>query len=377
MREVDSLLALLPLSLHAEIVDLDDITEFVLDIGRPLEVRYGKRKVFFTEDITEDQLAFALTKVGHFGHDNRAGMDRTLHRVSRIVSRTNVVTGLTCRVGRPVPGCIRIIEDLIEEGHSILILGAPGKGKTTKLRDVCRFASVDLDRSVVIVDTSNEIAGDGIISHPAIGRSRRIQVPLTRSQHEVMQEAVENHTPEILVVDEIGNVAEAEACRTFAQRGVQLIATAHGRILEDILSNPELKDLVGGVKSAPISDDRMRSTGATNKFVTQRISPPTFTVVVEIIDYNTVAVHRDVAAAVDCLLSGGEIVPEVRTMVDGDWDIVTAGRLDAPVRRPYPALKGETPEPVYENERPSKGQRRNKPWQSRQAGNKTRKKNRY
>lgn len=198
---------------------------------------------------------------------------------------------------------------------------------TTKLRDVCRFASTELGRSVVIVDTSNEIAGDGDLVHPTVGRSRRLQVPNHKSQHAVMQEAVENHTPEVLVIDEIGNQDEAEACRTFAQRGVQLIATAHGKVLEDLMDNPVLKDLIGGIKSVTLGDERAENLGV-QKTQRERVGPPTFSVLVELIDYNTVAVHHDIAASVDCLLKGGEIFPEIREYLStGDWDITRPERL--------------------------------------------------
>jgi stage III sporulation protein SpoIIIAA len=349
MNDVDRLLAILPDAWRSEVESPDELTEFVLDLGRPFEVRYGREKLFYEEpefEVTRTILAEALSKLGSFGPDNRAGMDRTLHRISRIVNRTGETVGLTCRVGKAFLGCVKIIEDLVSSGESILLLGAPGSGKTTKLRDVCRLASTTLDRAVVIVDTSNEIAGDGEMVHPAVGRSRRLQVPLGRTQHEVMQEAVENHTPEVLVIDEIGNRDEAEACRTFAQRGVQLVATAHGKLLEDLVNNPALRDLVGGVKSATLGDEEARRRG-TQKTVQERVSTPTFTVVVEIIDYNTVAVHSNVAEAVDCLLAGGEVYPQTRVMKDDDWETLAPARNRAPKPRSH-----------LNEERPQRGQRR-------------------
>lgn len=332
--ELGLLLDLVPVRWRDEIGDREGLTEIVLDLGRPLEVRYGKKKVFTDDqfEVTEDDLESAVAILGTFGPDNRAGIDRTLHRVSRILDRNGNLVGLTCRIGKPILGCVKIIEDLVESGESILILGAPGTGKTTKLRDVCRFASVDLDRSVVIVDTSNEIAGDGRIVHSAVGRARRLQVPNDRTQHAVMQEAVENHTPEVLVIDEIGNKEEAEACRTFAQRGVQLIATAHGNTLEDVVNNPALRDLIGGIKTVTLSDETARQRGQ-QKTQQERASEPTFTLLVEIIDYNTVAVHRTVGQAVDILLQGGTVQPEVRVIENGEWDIIEPARAQLPQRQ--------------------------------------------
>lgn len=348
---LELLLDLVP-SRYGRINDPSDLTEIVLDLGRPLEMRYGKRKEFIEDiEITDDDLKQAVAKLGTFGPDNRAGIDRTLHRVSRILDRNGGLVGLTCRIGKPVPGCVKIIEDLVESGESILILGAPGTGKTTKLRDVCRYASLVLDRSVVIVDTSNEIAGDGRIAHEAVGRARRLQVPLDRTQHEVMQEAVENHTPEVLVIDEIGNKEEAEACRTFAQRGVQLIATAHGKTIEDIINNLALRDLVGGINTVTLSDMTAAQRGQ-QKTQQERASEPTFTLLVEIIDYNTVAVHRAVGEAVDVLLRGGTVQPELRMIEGDDWDIIEPARTQMPQRQRPPKSQRRNFKPNKQNYRP-------------------------
>ncbi|OGI18037.1 MAG: hypothetical protein A2255_09310, partial [Candidatus Melainabacteria bacterium RIFOXYA2_FULL_32_9] len=194
---------------------------------------------------------------------------------------------------------------------SILFLGKPGVGKTTKLREIARLLSDNLGKRVVVVDTSNEIAGDGDIPHCAIGKSRRMQVPSPERQKDVMIEAVENHTPEVIVVDEIGTEAEAQAARTIAERGVMLIATAHGNTLENLIKNPTLSDLVGGVSTVTLGDDEARRR-ATQKTVLEREKQPTFDVVVEIMDRDTLAVYSDVTAAVDYILRGWPIKPEIR-----------------------------------------------------------------
>ena len=236
-------------------------------------------------------------------------MERTLHRISAIRNRRSYIVGLTCRVGRAVYGTIDIIQDLVESDKSILILGKPGIGKTTMLREAARILAEK--KRVVIVDTSNEIAGDGDVPHPAIGRARRMQVASPSLQHEVMIEAVENHNPEVIVIDEIGRELEALAARTIAERGVQLIGTAHGRTLENILLNPTLSDLVGGIESVTLSDEEARRRG-TQKTVLERRSPPTFDVLIEIQERENLVVHPDVAEAVDSLVRGIPLRPEIR-----------------------------------------------------------------
>lgn len=377
MKDNESLTAIFPPAFFQGIDTESQITEIVLDLGRLPEIRYGTRKVFVQgPEVSEGLIKTVLSAVGTFGPDNRAGMARTLHRISRIVDRDGTISGLTIRVGRPVQGCVQIIEDLIREGVSVLLLGAPGVGKTTKLRDVCRLASTDLDKAVVIVDTSNEIAGDGAIPHPAVGRARRLQVPTNRTQHTVMQEAVENHAPQVLVVDEIGNRDEAEACGTFARRGVQLIATAHGQTLEELIQNPELRALVGGIKSAPVSDQRMEAKNLPSKFISQRIMEPTFGAIVEIINHDTVAVHRDVAAAVDCILRGGRVTAEIRETRDGDWEIRAKSRLiepkPEPVASPVEDLEEEDLVPPTKRQRREKFRPKSKPHYRQQPGKKNR-----
>jgi stage III sporulation protein SpoIIIAA len=301
------LLEVLPARIRQPIEEMPDqaeLLEVVMDLGRLPEARLPGREAILSHDVvsTED-LHHVIERIGAFGDDNRAGIERTLHRISAIRSRDHRVIGLTCRVGRSVYGTIAIIRDLVESGSSILMMGRPGVGKTTMLREAARVLADDLLKRTIIVDTSNEIGGDGDIPHPAIGRARRMQVPTPTAQHGVMIEAVENHMPEVIVIDEIGTELEAQAARTIAERGVQLIATAHGNTLENLMLNPTLADLIGGIQTVTLGDEEARRRG-TQKSVLERKAPPTFDVVVEIQNWNRVAVHNDVAEVVDAILRG-------------------------------------------------------------------------
>ena len=292
--------------------DLHELLEVVLDLGRVPEARFPYQTVIIDPvEITDADLEYVVERLGQFGGDNRAGITRTLHRFSAIRNRKGKVVGLTCRVGRAVFGTIQIIEDQVLSGKSILLLGRPGVGKTTMLREVARVLADHAHRRVIIVDTSNEIAGDGDIPHPAIGNARRMQVATPTLQHGVMIEAVENHMPEVIIIDEMGTELEALAARTIAERGVQLIATAHGNTLENLVLNPTLSDLVGGVQSVTLGDDEARRRG-TQKAILERKAPPTFDVVVEIQTWDRVAVHDNVSRVVDMYLRGLPIVPETR-----------------------------------------------------------------
>lgn len=304
--EVELLLAVLPDPLHRSLADVDRaaLTEIVMDLGRPAAARIdGRTRALASRAIGAADLTHVIERIGEFTEDNRAGIARTLHRISALRNRKGQIVGLTLRVGRAVFGTIDTLRDLLESGRNLLILGRPGIGKTTKLREAARVLADDLSRRVIVIDTSNEIAGDGDIPHPAIGEARRMQVPYPERQHAVMIEAVENHMPEVIVVDEIGTEAEAAAARTIAERGVQLIGTAHGNTLENLVMNPTLSDLVGGVHVVTLSDDEARRRG-TPKTITERRAPPTFDVVVEIVERDEVIVHRDTAMAVDRLLEG-------------------------------------------------------------------------
>jgi stage III sporulation protein SpoIIIAA len=307
----------LPLESHDR---RNDLVEIVMDLGRLPEARFRSEEIFLSDmEVTREDLDYVVARIGNFGEDNRAGIPRTLHRISAMRNRAGVVIGVTCRVGRAVFGTIDIIRDLVEEGQSMLLLGKPGVGKTTLLREVARVLADEFRKRVVIVDTSNEIAGDGDIPHPGIGRARRMQVARPAEQHNVMIEAVENHMPEVVVIDEIGTELEAQAARTIAERGVQLVGTAHGNTLENLMINPTLSDLIGGIQAVTLGDEEARRRG-TQKTVLERKAPPTFDVLVEINKIDDMTVYRDVAAAVDALLRGDEPQPEHRTK-DGDGQV--------------------------------------------------------
>src|SRR5574341_104614 len=319
--DLSSLLNILPPEIAQVIVEMDRNDEFIeviLDLGRVPTARFTDGEhVLLDREVIQDEIDLVVLQVGDFDADNRAGIERTLHRISGIRNRRGEVVGLTCRIGRAVFGTIAIIQDIVESGKSILILGKPGVGKTTMLREAARVLA-DTKR-VVIVDTSNEIGGDGDIPHPAIGKARRMQVPTPALQHEVMIEAVENHTPEGLVIDEIGRELEAQAARTIAERGVQLIGTAHGNTLENLMLNPTLSDLVGGIEAVTLSDEEARRRG-TQKTVLERRAPPTFDVLIEIQTRDRFAVHADIMSSVDSLLRDAPIPPEIR-MRDADGTI--------------------------------------------------------
>src|SRR5438270_9426791 len=312
--ELTQLLDIFPLPIRQSLVrlpNLEDMIEVVLDLGRPPEARFENDFVYLSEiAVTSEDIAHVTSRLSAFGADNRAGIEQTLHRISAIRNRTGKIVGLTCRVGRAVYGTIDIVLDILRSGKSICLLGRPGVGKTTMLRECARMLSEDRKR-VVIVDTSNEIAGDSDIPHPGIGTARRMQVPDPALQHAVMIEAVENHMPQVIVIDEIGTQAEAEAARTIAERGVALIGTAHGQTLENLLMNPTLSDLVGGISAVTLSDEEARRRG-TRKTVLERKAPPTFDVLVEIHDRDRLAIHKNVAEVVDALLRGYQPQPEVR-----------------------------------------------------------------
>ncbi len=332
--DLDTLRSVLPPHITEQLIEInrpDELLEVILDIGRVPTARYIDDEVTLSDkEVDWEDLDYVVERIGDFDADNRAGIERTLHRISAIRNRHGRIVGLTCRVGRAVFGTIDIIQDLINSGESLLLLGRPGVGKTTMLREAARILAEE--RRVVIVDTSNEIAGDGDVPHPAIGRARRMQVRRPNLQHEVMIEAVENHNPEVIVIDEIGRELEAVAARTIAERGVQLVGTAHGNTLENLLLNPTLSDLVGGIESVTLSDEEARRRG-TQKTVLERRAAPTFDVLIEIQDRERLVVHHDVSAAVDSLLRGSPPATESRSRDEKGEIQITKLNSDAGVAR--------------------------------------------
>ncbi|HEX4836726.1 MAG TPA: R3H domain-containing nucleic acid-binding protein [bacterium] len=341
---LDLLLGVLPPHIREQIeqqTDRDALLEVVLDLGREPEARFPGRVVRLSDTfVTREEMQHVTGRVGAFGKDNRAGIERTLHRISALRNRAGEIIGLTLRVGRAVYGTVDIVRDVIDSGQSVLLVGRPGVGKTTLLREAARVLSDEVGKRVVVVDTSNEIAGDGDIPHPGIGRARRMQVPYPELQHAVMIEAVENHMPEVIVIDEIGTEAEALAARTIAERGVQLIATAHGNTLDNLLQNPTLCDLIGGIQAVTLSDEEARRRG-TQKTVLERKAPPTFDVVIEIQEKDCLAVHHNVAQVVDRFLRGTVPHAEIRTRTpEGEVRIASAKAESVPAPA---ATDGQTP----------------------------------
>ena len=340
--DLERLLRLLPQQVQAALQSQEEsssLLEVVLDLGRLPEARYpGRVQVIGDRPLTRDDLDATVSRLGCFGADNRAGIERTLHRISAIRNRQGDVVGLTCRIGRAVFGTVAMVRDLLDSGESLLLMGRPGVGKTTALREIARVLADDLHKRVVVIDTSNEIAGDGDIPHPAIGRARRMQVARPELQHQVMIEAVENHMPEVIVIDEIGTELEAQAARTIAERGVMLVATAHGNALANLIKNPTLSDLVGGIQSVTLGDDEARRR-RTQKTVLERAAEPTFPVAVEMHGRNRWAVHIDVAATVDQLLRGLPARAQERELnEEGSLRLVESSQPKRPVHPGRPAL---------------------------------------
>ena len=337
-EELELLIGALPAGVAEALraIGPDGLLEVVLDLGRPPAARFAGGETPLGEtEVTAQELDHMVAAISEFGDDNRAGIPRTLHRISAIRNRRGRIVGLTCRAGRSVTGSASAIRDLLEAGRGILLLGAPGVGKTTMLRESARVLADELRRRVVIVDTSNEIGGDGDIPHRGVGGARRMQVPHPELQHQVMIEAVENHMPEVIVIDEIGTALEATAARTIAERGVLLIGTAHGNTLHNLMQNPTLSDLIGGIESVTLGDDEARRRG-TQKTVLERRAPPTFEALVEIQSFGRVAVHEDIGATVDRLLRGYDAEAEVRTLGPG-------GEVAGATRVPVPSRPAEAP----------------------------------
>ncbi len=320
-QEFELLVEIIPESVRKVIRKHPDrfrINEVILDLGYFPVLRFsgGDEILDRLARVAQPDIDLIARHIGVFNLDNRAGIPTTLHRISAIRNREGRVVGLTCRIGRAIRGSIELIRDIVMTEKNILLLGAPGSGKTTKLREIAAVLSTEQRKRVIIVDTSNEIAGDGDIPHQSIGYARRMQVPSPDLQHKVMIEAVENHMPQVIIVDEIGTIDEAKAARTIAERGVRLIATAHGFSLENLIKNPTLSDLVGGVQTVILGDEEAKVRG-TQKTIMERKALPAFESVVELHSWESVAVYLDVRVAVDMFLKGHRLMPEFRILKNG------------------------------------------------------------
>jgi len=317
-EDLNKLLDNLPLFIKEYVdhhVQKEKIIEIVMDLGRRPEARFSTGPEYLSQKIISWQdLEYTTKRISKFNNENRAGIERTLHRISCIRNRQFLITGLTCRIGRAIFGTISLARDLFESGHSILILGKPGVGKTTIIREIARVLSDEMEKRVIIIDTSNEIAGDSDIPHPGIGRARRMQVAQTNFQHQVMIEAVENHMPQVIIIDEIGTELEALAARTIAEKGVQLVGTTHGNCLENLIKNPPLVDLIGGIQYVTLSDDEAKRR-KTQKSILERKGYPAFQIAIEINDQNSWIIHENVQESIDLLLRGQFAITQTRTFI--------------------------------------------------------------
>ena len=305
----------------------EQLIEIVLDIGRRPEARFSKGASYLSyRTVVWQDLDYILKRLGKFSGDNRAGIEKTLHRISSLRNRQGSVIGLTCRIGRAFFGTVSIIRDLLENNKSILLLGRPGVGKTTAIREIARVLSDGMKKRVIIIDTSNEIAGDGDLPHPSIGKARRMQVSSPQNQHQVMIEAVENHMPEIIIIDEIGTELEAAAARTIAERGVQLVGTAHGNALENLIKNPTITDLIGGIQYVTLGDEEAKRRGSS-KSILERKAPPSFEVAVEIHDTKTWIIHENIEQSVDLLLQGQAVPLQERKLSELGNNIIKCASI--------------------------------------------------
>jgi len=328
--DLDKLLEILPDFIRTPLenhISRKQLIEVVIDLGRRPEARFPSRPEYLSlKHLSWSDLDYCIKRVGSFSSDNRAGLEKTLHRISCIKNRQGNIVGLTCRVGRAIFGTISIIRDLLETQDSILVLGKPGVGKTTAIREIARILADEMEKRVVIIDTSNEIAGDGDIPHPSIGRARRMQVTRPELQHQVMIEAVENHMPEVIIIDEIGTELEAMAARTIAERGVQLVGTAHGNCLKSLIKNPILVDLVGGIQQVTLGDDEAKRRG-TQKSILERKASPAFQVAIEIHDRSNWVIHERVDYTIDLVLQGDQVLEQKRRLEASGRNIIECDLL--------------------------------------------------
>ncbi len=314
-NDLEKLIENLPFFLQEQLYQhsfKEQLIEIVLDLGRRPEARFVTGPEYLSQKtISWQDLDYMTKRIGKFSDENRAGIERTLHRISCIRNRQFLINGLTCRVGRAMFGTISIIRDLLESEKSILILGKPGVGKTTIIREIARVLADELEKRVIIIDTSNEIAGDSDIPHSGIGRARRMQVAKTKLQHQIMLEAVENHMPQVIIIDEIGTDLEVLAARTIAEKGVQLVGTTHGNCLENLIKNPPLADLIGGIQYVTLSDEEAKRRG-TQKSILERKAYPAFEIIIEINHQNSWTIHENVKKSVDLFLRGHFTLGQVR-----------------------------------------------------------------
>jgi stage III sporulation protein SpoIIIAA len=324
-EDLDKLLENLPFFIKQHVdnhTQKDKIIEIIIDLGRRPEIRFTTGPEYLSQKIISWQdIEYTTKRISKFTNDNRAGIERTLHRISCIRNRQFLITGLTCRIGRAIFGTISLARDLLESGQSILILGKPGVGKTTIIREIARVLSDEMEKRVIIIDTSNEIAGDSDIPHPGIGRARRMQVSQTNLQHQVMIEAVENHMPQVIIIDEIGTELEALAARTIAEKGVQLVGTTHGNCLENLIKNPPLTDLIGGIQYVTLSDDEAKRR-KTQKSILERKSYPAFQIAIEINKQNYWTIHENVTESIDLLLRGNFTISQIRQFIRNEKTVI-------------------------------------------------------
>ncbi len=295
-------------------IDNEKLIEVICDIDRPLIARYlDGSEIELAYTITAKDLQAISTNrlLTAFTANNRCGIDKTLHRIACIRGKDGQsILGLTIRIGRILTPQIDLIADIIDTGESVLFLGKPAAGKTTKLRECADYLSTEGGKRVIIIDSCNEIGGEGNVPHFAVGRARRMPIPQGKKQYEIMLEAVESHNPQVLIIDEISTREEAMACKTIGERGIQLLASAHGERIENLIKNPAINTIIGGAASVTVGDKEASKTG--NKVVLKREFMPVFSHIIELTSYKEVQIHSNLEKAVDMFFNGSKFNPEVR-----------------------------------------------------------------